>query len=155
MTFPPVQGQTVSGKRRRLPTDFAAPFSVVLLGFTQEQQHAVDGWLPHLEVLAADHPALAIYEVAVVRPVNMIERAMLDYWMRSGIRDPATRDRTITLYTDVVAFLRALNLRHTGTTYTLLVDQAGTVHWLCSGRYTNEKRDTLQQKLTRLMEERV
>lgn len=152
MQFPTLQGNTVSGKSRTLPRDFTGLYNIVLVAFTQAHQDDVNSWLPALESLQVNLPELAIYEVPVVPRMNFFQRKMLDYWMYNGIPDPATRDATITLYTDVAAFVQALNLPNTRYIAVLLVDSAGIVHWRTYGRINDEKLASLSLTLTQLQE---
>lgn len=143
MIFPTMRGNTVNGAPRVLPRDFAGRLNVVLIAYTQDQQYDVDSWTSFLDRLRAEQPDLGIYEVPVVRRYPYLQRKLLDYWMYTGIPDPAVRDRTITLYTDVDAFNRALNLPGPQSIYVLLVDANGTVLWRTAGRFNASKAQAL------------
>lgn len=147
MTFPRINGRTVNGDARTLPQDFSGRYNVVLVAFTQAQQYDVDSWLPFLDGLRADHPHINVYEVPVVRRYPFYQRWLLDSWMYNGIPDADVRDRTITLYTDVPAFLHALDLPDTRAISVLLVDSAGRVYWQATGAYDAAKGGSLRTAL--------
>lgn len=147
--FPVISGDNLSGQHFTLPDDFAGELNLVFVAFTQEQQRDVNTWVPLAEELTALYPGLRDYELPVVWQMPRFRQMMLDYWMRTGILDPATRAKTITLYTDVPAFLQALDLPGDRVIYVLLVDATGHVIWRETGAYTPEKALALQQVLTK------
>lgn len=147
MRFPDASGDNLSGQRFHLPGDFAGECNLVFVAFTQEQQYDVYTWLPLVQELTSMYPTLRDYEVPVVGEMPFYRRMLLDYWMRTGIPDATTRDKTITLYTDIPAFLQALTLPDARTIYALLVQPDGQVVWHERGAYTPEKALALQTVL--------
>ena len=152
MIFPSVQGDTVSGKAFRVPDDFRGRYNVVLLAFTQEHQLLVNTWMPFLRHLKQGCAHIGVYEVPVLKEFSLPERWLIDYWMRTGIPDQEVRDTTITLYTDVDAFLTALDLSDRSTIHVLLVDPQGKVYWQTTGAYAPDKLAELTSVLNELME---
>ncbi|MCA9896048.1 MAG: hypothetical protein KC615_23850 [Anaerolineae bacterium] len=150
MKFPNIKGKTVNGDRRTLPQDFEGQLNVVVLAFTQYQQEDVDSWMPFLDKVQRENRHVNVYEVPVVERMFFFQRMMLNHWMYSGIPDVDARNRTITLYTNVSAFLKSLNLTHIETIYTLLVDKEGKVYLRTSGAYTENNASDLMLKLSLL-----
>jgi hypothetical protein len=150
MRFPNITASDLNRKVVRLPGDFAGDYNIILIPFYIEQQAQVDTWTPLLARLTALYPALRVYEVPTLPQYNWFQQQWIDNGMRSGIRDPRQRAATITLYTDVRAFLSALNLPDTATTYALLVDRTGKVYWRGSGSCTPEKGASLTEVLETL-----
>lgn len=148
--FPNIKGKTVNGHERTLPHDFTGRYNIVLLAFTQEQQYEVNTWMTFLMRLRQTNPEVNVYEVPVVKRYSFVQRRLLDYWMYSGIPDADTRDRTITLYTDVGAFLDTLGLPNAATIYMLVVDRDGLVSWQTTGSYDERKAAELINKLNLL-----
>lgn len=152
MPLPTIQSNTVSGKAFRVPNDFRGRYNVVLLAFTQEHQFLVNTWVPFLKRLKQEYDHLGVYELPVVRKFSLPERWLLDYWMRTGIPDQEVRDTTITLYTDVDVFLKALDLSDRSTIHVLLVDPQGKVYWQTTGAYASDTFAELTAVLNGLME---
>lgn len=149
--FPDVSGSNLSGTTYHLPDDFDGVVNLVFVAFDQFQQRDVDSWTELAAHLRATYPGLHEYELPVVGNMPFWNRMLLDHWMRTGIPDPAVRDRTITLYIDVNRFLRALDLPDARRIYTLLVDRRGQVRHVISGPYTPENGLALQTALAKLL----
>ena len=147
MRFPIVSGRNLSGELFYLPDDFAGKINLVFVAFLQWQQQQVNTWMPLAAQLTAMHPALRDYELPVVRKMSLIRRRMLESGMRGGILDIQTRKKTITVHTDVPAFVNALGLPGTDTIYTLLLDEEGRVFFCIDGAYIPEKGLALQSAL--------
>jgi len=148
MHFPTIKGRTVNRDPRTIPQDFTGQFNVVILAFTREHQADVNNWLPFLGTLKNAHSTIEVYELPVLPELSPRRRQMLDDVMYMGIPEYDTRDRTITLYTDIQAFLQPMNITDQSIIHTLLVDQTGGVHWYAPGIYTEAKgislRDVVQ-----------
>jgi hypothetical protein len=153
MPFPPVTGKNLEGRKFSLPADFGSPYNIVLLAFVQEQQRQVDTWLAFLTSLRRVYADISVYELPVLEPFSYIQRFMLDYWMRSGIPDSATRATTITLYLDTQSFIKSLDIPDMSTIYILLVDRNGVVYWRDSGGYNVEKGQQLSRAIRSLQGE--
>ncbi len=86
--------------------------------------------------LLARYPDLRFYELPTIAQGNPLFRAWLDGAMRGGIPEHQSREQTIALYVDKVAFRKALGLPHEDTIYVLLVDREGHVVWRREGEYS-------------------
>ncbi len=139
MQFPSVTGQNLLHQTFVLPNDFTAEFNIVLLYFTQQQQIQVNSWLEFLQHLKEKHHNLHFYELPTLPNTNAEQRKLLDYWMRQGIQDPKTRASTITVYTNVQEFITNLQLPHTNSIYSLLLDKNGTVLHCEEGGFSVKK----------------
>lgn len=133
--FPEVTGRTLLGLEVMMPGDLPAARTLVVVAFQRWQQTQVDRWIER--AVAAGVPAttrgqtelapLAVVELPVLstrwRPV----RRVIDGGMTSGIGDPDVLARTITVYTDVVAFQRSLAIPSSDEVHALVVSRDGTV----------------------------
>lgn len=134
--FPSLQSENLNQEPLNLPADFGASRSVLLIAYKQEQQPIVDTWFPFLERLAEENPDFRYYELPTITSALGLARGFIDGGMRSGIPDPAQRERTITLYTDVAALQRALGIAGTDTIHAVVVDEAGRVLEALEGPYS-------------------
>ena len=128
-SFPRVTGRNLENREFTLPRDLEGELNVVLVAYERWQQDVIDTWTPHLGRLAAEFSGLRVYELPVISFAMRMMRVWIDGGMRYGIPDKAVRETTITLYTNVSAFNRALGLGSTRTIYVLLVDRQGRVLW--------------------------
>jgi hypothetical protein len=133
--FPVVTGRSLLGLELALPRHFPAERTLAVVAFRQWHQARVDRWIaravadgvpPTPRGLAGDLPT-AVVELPVLatgwRPV----RRFIDGGMTSGIGDPNVLARTITIYTDVGGFQRALGIRGSDEVHALVVTRDGTI----------------------------
>ncbi|MEL6385249.1 MAG: hypothetical protein AAFQ89_22845 [Cyanobacteria bacterium J06626_18] len=151
-SFPNVSGFNLLGDQFYFPSDFTAPYNVVLLVYTQPQQNDVYTWVPLLEQIEADYNDVEYYELPTLPEFNAAARAQLDQWMIAGIPDEATRDRTITLYLDVETFNQAVNIDSTEAIQLLLVTPNGEILWRTEGRFSEAKGEALQTRIDSLVD---
>jgi hypothetical protein len=133
--FPAVAARTLLGANVVLPADFPAARTLAVVAFQRGQQTRVDRWIeravaagvPPTTRAATGPIPTAVVEVPVLstrwRPV----RRFIDGGMTAGIRDPDVLARTITVYTDVGAFQRALSIPGSSDVAALVVDRDGTI----------------------------
>lgn len=120
--FPDVDGFVLSGRRVRLPRDL--PRGLVVVAFKRWHQRLVDDWIAWCEDA---HPGLPVLEVPVISRSYRWQRPFIDGGMIAGIRDRAVLSRTVTVYTDVPAFLDSLGLADDSTVTALVTGPDGTV----------------------------
>jgi hypothetical protein len=137
-SFPMTKGTDLNGRSLTLPGDFPAPFSLVFVAFEMRQQADVDSWRPFIEEARRARPSLAVFELPTMARGYRLMQLVIDNGMRSGIPDRETRAATVTLYTNVKAFMRALGIRTTRQIAVMAVSPAGEVFAHVSGRYSAE-----------------
>ncbi len=142
-TFPEVEGKNLEGKNFHLPRDFEGELNLLFLAFQREQQLMVNTWLPTADLLESIHPELRYYELPTISRMNPFVRWFINTGMRSGIKDPKSRRKTITLYLDKRPFRKALGLASEDNIYVLLLDKNGKVVWKSKGHCNVEKAKNL------------
>ena len=150
MNFPVVSASNLEGKRYSIPADLEGELNVVVLAFTEWQQAEVERWTPPLESLKRRYPSLRFYEFPTITNFSPPRRALLDFWMRNGIKDPAVRERTITLYLDLPDFMAALDIQDNSTIHTLLMDRGGKILWRASGAPNSATLESLERAISGL-----
>ena len=148
--FPPIAGETLTGRRLQLPADFEAPLNLVFVAFRRSQQPDVDSWLDVAADLEAGFPDLHYYELPVISRLYSPARTFIDGGMRAGIPDEDTRERTVTVYTDKGVVRRALDIDDESEIHALLVDPNGTVYWRAAGPKTDEDATHLREVILSL-----
>lgn len=83
------------------------------------------------------------YELPILQRRNVLYQTFINEGMRAGIPDPATRQRTITLYIDKDNFKSASGLTDEEHIYLLLADRVGNILWRSRGEYSEVKADNL------------
>ena len=136
MSFPSLIGTSLLGDEVRLPADLPAERTLVLCAFKQNQQAQVDRWIERavgeLGVAAtplglAPDAVTAVIEVPCLgrqwRPV----RRLIDGGMASSIAQPPILARTITVYGDVGAILKAIEAPNRDAVQARVVRRSGEV----------------------------
>jgi hypothetical protein len=133
--FPAVTGRSLLGAELALPREFPAERTLAVVAFRQWHQARVDRWIARAVAdgvpgTPRGHEGVlptAVVELPVLatgwRPV----RRFIDGGMTSGIGDPDVLARTITIYTDVARFQRALGIRGGEEVHALVVTRDGTI----------------------------
>jgi uncharacterized surface protein with fasciclin (FAS1) repeats len=135
LRFPPVEGKSLTRKKFRLPGDLEAGHCLVLVAFAQIHQRSVDTWVPLGKEIEGRYEGFRYYELPTIRRLNPIAQTFIDRGMAAGIPSEDTRSRTITLYTDVPAFLAPLGLKMKDREHihAFLVTPGGEVLWHARG----------------------
>ncbi len=139
--FPRVRGRSLLGVEFDLPGDLPAERTLVVAAFRQWQQGRVDRWIER--AVAAGVPptirdapgrlAVAVVELPVLSTGWRPARRFIDGGMTAGIGDPDVLARTITVYTSVGAFQKALGIPGSDDVHALVVRPDGAVLAHASG----------------------
>lgn len=145
--FPVLKSENLNQREVSLPAEFNARRSILFIAYKQNQQPAVDSWNPFLADVTAEYSDVKYFELPTLGSGNSLFRGFIDGGMRSGITDPAVRERTITLYTDVGKFQAALGLSGTAAIDVLVIDKTGKVLAKAAGVYTAEAANIIEAAL--------
>ena len=152
MRFPAVKGSNLLRRKIALPYELQGDFNILFIPFQQWHQRLVDGWVPMARQVEASFPGVRFYEIPIIQEMNIFSQTFINEGMRAGIPNPTTREKTITLYLDKVAFRRALDIPDEETIYILVLDRQGNILWRTEGAYSPEKGaallDAVQEILT-------
>jgi hypothetical protein len=151
----PAVGRALDGTEYRLPAGLPAERTLVVLAFRQRQQADVDRWIDlavSLGVLgsplvAPEPRATAVVEVPVLGRRYLPARRVIDGGMATAIRDPAVLARTITVYTDPVAYRRRCGITTADQVTAMVVDREGNASFQALGPPTTGRTDELTTAL--------
>jgi hypothetical protein len=146
--FRSLRARNLEGAELDLPAAFAGDPSIVIVAFERHQQDDVDSWLPWLGELREGLPGLEVYELPAIKRRWLPARRFIDGGMRAGIPDPATRQRTLTAYTDTGALSRALRIDSTSTIALFVVSRGGVIVWSGRGAYDRNAAAALERAAT-------
>jgi hypothetical protein len=138
--FPAVHGRSLFGLDINLPSGFPAELTLAVVAFKRWHQDTVDRWIaravaagiPPTTRGAAGRMPVAVVEVPVLSTAWRPARRFIDGGMTAGIGDPDVLARTITVYTNVAAFQRALGIPGSEDVHALVLRRDGTI--LARGR---------------------
>lgn len=150
MKFPAVSGSNLLRQKVYLPEGLSGEVRIVFIAFQQWHQSLVDSWVPVAHQLEQTVPGLRFYELPVIQQMNGLYQTFINEGMRAGIPNPATRQKTITLYLDKPVFRKALAIPDEQTIWVLLLDRDGNVIWRTDGGYNAENASALVQAIRSL-----
>ncbi len=137
--FPALTGTNLTGLQVDVPMGLQGTQRLVAVAFLQEQQSDVDTWVAHLDELRKTRPELTFYEIPMIYKGSVFFRFWLNNGMRAGIPDEQKRRSTITVYTDVEAFLKEIGAPNNQQIQIFLLDGEGTILGRTAGPYMLEK----------------
>ena len=149
--FPTLITKSLNGNSLTLPRDFAGEVNLVLIGYVEQDQVAIDTWFPLADELVGEYDGFDYYELPTVGEMNVFGRMQLDFWMRAGIPDIGQRGRTLTLYIDRDNFRESLAIETDRTIAVLLLDGNGDVIWRALGPYTDAAGRSLREAVAAAM----
>ncbi len=123
---PHLSGRDLSGRRVHLPTDLPGDPTVLVAGFTEEQQRDIDRWVAAL-------PGVDVLEVVLIPASQERRRLIIEGGMALSLRDAAVRARTWCLYGDLAAFLDRLGVPGQSEVITIVAGRHGDLHALAVG----------------------
>lgn len=147
MKFPTLKTKDLNGEQRDLPESFKGEINLIIVGYQEWHQTEIDTWLSLADQLEAEFPDFHYYELPVVGSMGPFGRMQLDFWMRQGIPNRTTRERTLTLYIDRAGFRQSLNIERDETIALLLLDRSDRVIWQGYGPYTESNAAGLRAAL--------
>ena len=145
MKFPEHIIKDLNKRPLTFPSGMEGQLNLVMVGYEQWQQAQFDSWFPFAAQLAARYPGFQYYEMPVISRLNRLARFVVDEGMRGGIPDRSVRARVFTLYTDIAAFNRQLEIETTRKITLMLVRTDGSLVWRESGAWTAGKGESLEQ----------
>jgi len=135
--LPAVTGKDLNGKPWKAPADFPADRTLVILGYEQEQQAAIDTWTTGMGLTQPGN-TLPWVEMPVIDEPGMVMRWIIDTGMQRGIPGKDARSHVWTAYTDRQAFLKSCGLDSVNEIHVLVVARDGVILALESGRHTDD-----------------
>jgi hypothetical protein len=145
--FPQYRAKDLNGRTVTAPADGESSHVLVLVAFKRHQQQLIDRWLEQVKPML-DQRTLDFLELPVIREMNPVSRWFIDRGMRGGIRDPHTRARVVTLFTDKNAFRRALSIPDEESIYVYLVRREDrAILWRTRGGVSDDHLTALSRKL--------
>jgi hypothetical protein len=140
MSLPTVSAYSLDRAKVTLPADFAAPWNLLVLCFTRDQQPTVESWIA---ILKSGGNAQSW-----VLPISGRESGLYRWWLNASLRGnlPPTLPRHywVPLYINKTPFLRSLQISSEKEVVVLLTDKSGKVIWRSMGAVTEEKKAALQ-----------
>ena len=146
--MPPVTGKDLNGTPWNAPAGLPGGQTLVLVGFEESQQEAIDSWTQGLRLSS---PAITIpwVEMPLIENSSILMRWFISNGMRSGIKEQRMRSHVWTAYTDKKAFMKACGMVSEDAPFAMVVDRGGQVLAMERGPYSKEGEARLLRALRR------
>jgi len=135
--LPTVTGKDLNGKPWKAPADLPADRTLVILGFEEEQQAAIDTWTAGMGLTQPGN-TLPWIEMPVIEEPGVVMRWIIDTGMQRGISGKDARSHVWTAYTDRKAFLISCGIESVNDIHVLVVARDGQILAMESGRHTEK-----------------
>lgn len=147
-TMPLTTGKDLNGTPWSVPKGLPAERTLVLIGFDEPQQAAIDTWT---QGLGLDLPTNTIpwVEMPLIDNPGLLMRWFIDTGMRGGIKGRFQRSHIWTAYTDKKGFLQSCGITSESEIRVLVVDRSGEIIHSETGAYTMEGASKLLKFLHR------
>jgi hypothetical protein len=146
--FPVMNVQNLAGEIKAFPSQFPGKRTLLLIAFQREQQDTLDDWSRRLG-LTESESRIEWLEMPVIDDPGAFNRWLVDTGMRSGIPDPAVRQRVFTVYAPREEFVRRLGLPDAKQVHLAVVDQTGSVIGFVSGPWSADAQRRIERVLGR------
>ena len=145
-SMPVVSGKNLNGAPWSAPKGLPGDRTLVLIGFDEPQQAAIDTWT---QGLGLDHPTNVIpwIEMPLIENPGMFMRWFINAGMKGSIPSKKVRSHVWTAYTDKKAFMQSCGMRSEKVIYALVLDRKGHILALEAGVYTKPGAEKLLRAL--------
>ena len=151
MYFPTLTGATLDHGPLIIPYGLAGEFNLLLMAFSPAQQFELNSWLPHLDKAMRLYPHLGFHVLATLPELDEGYQKSIHTNLQEEVREPLLRPAMVSLFVDKARLFQALDIPHDRTTYLLLIEREGEIHWRTQGYATSDKRHHLWMTLDRLL----
>lgn len=145
--FPEIESTNLNGEKKILPQGLIGDYKMLLIAFKREQQEDIDLWEPALlewRKMLSSRPQggvnLCFYEIPTIYAMNAVQRELLYWGMRQGVKTPEARARVYTIYTDKDKFKQVLGIKTEDDIAMILLDSSNRVLLKSSGKFDEQKK---------------
>jgi hypothetical protein len=126
MPMPTTQAQSLSGHEVTLPTAVAGHPAVIVIGFTQGSQRAMERWDKEIGAQVTAKPGVPLYNIAVIQDAPRFVRGMIKGSMKVLV-PAAGQDRFLTVVQGQDELKKAVDFSAGGDAYVVVLDAAGKI----------------------------
>jgi hypothetical protein len=146
--LPVVTGKDLNGRPWVVPAGLPGDKTLVLVGFEESQQEAIDKWTQGLGLNASSN-AIPWIEMPLIEKPSMFMRWVINTGMRSGIKNLRMRSCVWTAYTDKKAFMSSCGMVSDDAVFAMVVDRSGQILAIERGAYCKDGEARLRGALRR------
>ncbi len=130
-SLPPIEGETLAGKKVTLPAAAGGQPALLIIGFTHGSQTQTKAWAAR-----AAHDHLPAWSIAVLEDVPRLVRGMATHGIRSGTPKEQF-DHFLLVFHGEKALKQAVRFDRPDDAYLMVIDGTGTVRHSDHGPVTD------------------
>jgi hypothetical protein len=141
-------GETLAGRRIRLPSDIAQPAAVLIIGFTQKAADQAERWGMEIAKLPACDKKRPIewYEMPVLSSVPRLIRPLVIRAIKSELR-LELRSHFLPIYTDEASWKAAMDFSVRDDAYIAVVGGKGNIRFRLHGAFDLDNLGRVREEL--------
>jgi len=124
--MPMTQAQSLSGHTLTLPEAVAGHPAVIVIGFTQSSQRAMERWDKEIGAQVTAKPGVPLYNIAVIQDAPRFVRGMIKGSMKALV-PAAGQDRFLTVVQGQDELKKAVDFSVGGDAYVVVLDASGKI----------------------------
>ena len=129
--IPPIEGETLSGRKVTLPLAAGGQPALLIIGFTRASQEQTKAWGLRM------HDRVPAWSIAVLEDVPRLVRGMVTHSIRSAT-PKAQHDRFLLVYHGEKELKTAVMFDRSDDAYLLVIDGTGSVRFSFHGPVTDD-----------------
>lgn len=145
--FPKLTAINLEGDKISIPGDLVGKKKLILIAFERKQQQDINTWLSASLDLVEAHPELSVYELPVIKEMNVFIRFNINNGMRYGIDSKSQREHTLTVYIDKDQFNSSLDIETNKEIICFLLDENNRIIYREAGLADTQKIQKLEKLL--------
>ena len=132
LLMPQTLAQSLSGHEVVLPRSIVGHPAVIVIGFSQGSQRAMEHWDKEIGAQVTATPGVPLYNIAVIQDAPRFVRGMITHSMRALV-PAAGQDRFLTVVQGQEELKKAVNFSATNEAYVVVLDASGKIVFYTHG----------------------
>lgn len=149
--LPPIEGQSLAGRKVVLPDAATGNIAVLIFGFTRASKTPTSDWAKKLRVDFPSQSALDVYQVPVLEDVPRLIRGMVISEIKKGVPENERHHFVIVVQSEA-ELKKFVGYKDPDDAYLVLLDRKGNVVKQLHGRPASDSYEPLKQALSSLLE---
>ena len=148
--MPPIEGQSLAGRKVVLPDAAAGNIAVLIFGFTRASKTPTSDWAKKLRADFPSQSALDVYQIPVLEDVPRLIRGMVISGIKKGVPENERHHFVIVVQSEA-ELKKFVGYKEPDDAYLVLLDREGNVVKQLHGRPASDSYERLKQALGSLL----
>lgn len=148
--MPPIEGQSLAGRKVVLPDAAAGNLAVLIFGFTRASKTPTSDWAKKLRADFPGQSALDVYQIPVLEDVPRLIRGMVISGIKKGVPENE-RNHFVIVVQSEAELKNFVGYKEPNDAYLVVLDRKGNVIKQIHGRPASGSYERLKQVLGSLL----